>query len=179
MPWHHASRSIFQFKPRLFSTLKIRGNPDNSAKIPGRGVTKLFWLCFIWTLKRHSVDSAGSISRHAPCPADQMMRTTSGSMGSGLLIHTISANNWPKKDELSSFPSLILQIMTDGYQSSDEDVQEYEPTSSDGKSGQVASGEIGRWNGILSKLLTTIRSHVPLGYEDETGFHTGIVSPEK
>jgi hypothetical protein len=95
------------------------------------------------------------------------------------LIHTIFLKNWPKKDELSSFPSPILQTMTDGHRSSDEDVQENGATSSDGKSGQVESGEIGRWKGILSKFLATIRSHVPLGYEDETGFHTGIVSPEK
>jgi len=69
--------------------------------------------------------------------------------------------------------------MTDGYQSSDGDVQENGPISSDDKSGQVESGEIGPWNGIIAKFLTTLRSPVPLGYEDETGFHTGIVSPEK
>lgn len=69
--------------------------------------------------------------------------------------------------------------MANGYQSSDGDVQEDGPTSGDGKPGHPVSGEISRWNGIISKFLTTIRSHVPLGYEDETGFHTGIMSPEK
>jgi len=69
--------------------------------------------------------------------------------------------------------------MTDGYQSSDGDVQGNGPASSDDKSWQVESGEVGHWNGIIGELLTTLRSHVPLGYEDETGFHTGIMSPEK
>jgi hypothetical protein len=69
--------------------------------------------------------------------------------------------------------------MTDGYQSSDGDVQENKPTSSDGRPGQVESGKISYWNGIIAKFLTTLRSHVPLGYEDETGFHTGNMSPEK
>jgi hypothetical protein len=69
--------------------------------------------------------------------------------------------------------------MTDGYQSADGDVQENEPTSSDDKSGYVKPGNISYWNGIIAKFLTTLRSHVPLGYEDETGFHTGIMSPEK
>ncbi|MGD0087065.1 MAG: hypothetical protein ABSC24_08045 [Verrucomicrobiota bacterium] len=69
--------------------------------------------------------------------------------------------------------------MTDGYQSLDGDVQENGPTSSGGRSGHVESGKIGHWNGIIAEFLTTLRSHVPLGYEDETGFHTGIMSPEK
>lgn len=69
--------------------------------------------------------------------------------------------------------------MANGYQSSDGDVQEDAPTSGDGEPGHIKSEQISHCNGIISKLLTTIRSHVPLGYEDETGFHTGIMSPEK
>ncbi len=69
--------------------------------------------------------------------------------------------------------------MADGYQSSGGDVQENEPASSDGKPGHVESGEPRHWGGIFSKFLVIIRSRVPLGYEDETGFHTGIMSPEK
>jgi hypothetical protein len=68
--------------------------------------------------------------------------------------------------------------MTDGYQSSDGDVQRARPFSCGGKRGHVESGEIGHWNGIIAKFLAVLRSHVPLGYEDETGFHTGM-SPEK
>ena len=69
--------------------------------------------------------------------------------------------------------------MTDAYQSSGGDVQENKPTSSDDKFGYVESGKISYWNGIITKFLTILRSHVPLGYEDETGFHTGNMSPEK
>jgi hypothetical protein len=68
--------------------------------------------------------------------------------------------------------------MGTGYQSSEGDVQQDKPSSCSDKPGHVESGKIGHWNGIISKFLTTIRSHVPLGYEDETGFHTGRMSPE-
>ncbi len=69
--------------------------------------------------------------------------------------------------------------MADGYHSSDQDVQENGPPSSDGEPGHFESAENRHWSGILSKFLIIIRSRVPLGYEDETGFHTGIMSPEK
>jgi hypothetical protein len=69
--------------------------------------------------------------------------------------------------------------MVNGYQSSEGDIQQSEPSHHSDKPGHVESGKIGYWNGVLSTFLTTIRSHVPLGYEDETGFHTGRMSPEK
>jgi hypothetical protein len=69
--------------------------------------------------------------------------------------------------------------MATGYQSSDRDVSRSEPLSRSGKLGHVQSGKIGHWDGIIAKFLVTIRSHVPLGYEDETGFHVGIMSPEE
>jgi len=28
--------------------------------------------------------------------------------------------------------------------------------------------------GILTKLRATIENHIPLGYQDETGFHFGV-----
>jgi hypothetical protein len=68
--------------------------------------------------------------------------------------------------------------MTDDYQSPDRDVQRDESLSC-GDTGRVESGEIERWNGIFAKFLAVIRSCVPLGYEDETGFHVGVMSPEK
>jgi hypothetical protein len=69
--------------------------------------------------------------------------------------------------------------MTDDYPSSDGNDQRDEPSSFDGNRGQVESGKIEPRNGIITRLLAAIRSHVPLGYEDETGFHVGITSPEK
>jgi hypothetical protein len=29
-------------------------------------------------------------------------------------------------------------------------------------------------SGIVAKLLKAIRMEIPIGYEDETGFHTGV-----
>jgi hypothetical protein len=69
--------------------------------------------------------------------------------------------------------------MATGYQSSDGDVQRDGPASSGGDPGQVKSVGIRHWNEIIARFLALIRSHVPLGYEDETGFHVGIMSPEK
>ena len=69
--------------------------------------------------------------------------------------------------------------MADENQSSDRNVQRDESLSCGGDPGHVESGEIGYRDGIIAMLLAAIRSHVPLGYEDETGFHVGVMSPEK
>jgi hypothetical protein len=69
--------------------------------------------------------------------------------------------------------------MATGYQPVDRDVSRSEPLSRSGNPGHVQSGEIGHWDGIIAKFLATIRSRVPLGYEDKTGFHVGIMSPEE
>jgi len=69
--------------------------------------------------------------------------------------------------------------MTDDYPSSDRNDQRDEPSSFDGNRGQVESSTLGSGNGIITRFLAAIRSRVPPGYEDETGFHVGTVSPEE
>jgi hypothetical protein len=34
-----------------------------------------------------------------------------------------------------------------------------------------------RRNGLLARLHASIANHVPVGYEDETGFHIGMKTP--
>jgi hypothetical protein len=63
--------------------------------------------------------------------------------------------------------------MTDGYQFRDRKVRP------DGDTGHAPTEEFGSLAGIIAKFRAAIRSRVPLGYEDETGFHVGIMSPEK
>jgi hypothetical protein len=65
--------------------------------------------------------------------------------------------------------------MTDDYQSSDRNVQRDGPLSGSGDPGE---GFL-HLAGIIAKFRAAIWSHVPLGYEDETGFHVGVMSPEK
>ena len=62
MPWHNIPREVIPLKFHLFKSLETRQNPDISAKIPNQSATKLCWLCFIWTLKCHSVDSVSGKS---------------------------------------------------------------------------------------------------------------------
>jgi hypothetical protein len=69
--------------------------------------------------------------------------------------------------------------MTDDYPLSDRNDQRDEPSSFDGNDGQVESSRMGSGKGIIARFFAAIRSHVPPGYEDETGFHVGTVSPEK
>ena len=33
--------------------------------------------------------------------------------------------------------------------------------------------------GIIAKLKNAVKFEIPMGYQDETGFHTGVKSPEK
>jgi hypothetical protein len=63
--------------------------------------------------------------------------------------------------------------MSDGYQFQDGKVRP------DGDTGHGQAEECGSLAGIIAKFRAAIRSRVPLGYEDETGFHVGIMSPEK
>jgi hypothetical protein len=30
------------------------------------------------------------------------------------------------------------------------------------------------FNGIMSKLRSAVEAHIPVGYQDETGFHRGV-----
>jgi hypothetical protein len=69
--------------------------------------------------------------------------------------------------------------MTGDYRSSDRDVQRDRLLSSIGDLGQVESVEFGQWTGIIAKFRAAIRSLVPLGYEDEAGFHVGVMSSEE
>jgi len=33
--------------------------------------------------------------------------------------------------------------------------------------------------GLITKLLNAVKINVPVGYQDETGFHTGVKSDDK
>jgi hypothetical protein len=34
-------------------------------------------------------------------------------------------------------------------------------------------------SGIIAKLLNAVKMQIPIGYQDETGFHTGVKRVEK
>jgi hypothetical protein len=34
-------------------------------------------------------------------------------------------------------------------------------------------------SGIIAKLLNAVKMQIPMGYQDETGFHTGVKRAEK
>jgi hypothetical protein len=41
------------------------------------------------------------------------------------------------------------------------------------------TGQLSGVTGIIAKLRAALKSRVPLGYEDETGFHTGAIPSEE
>ncbi len=65
----------------------------------------------------------------------------------------------------------LLKNMTTGSQRSDEGNKRNEPTSSRGRIAGVYLF------GMITWLLTPILDRMPLGYEDEVGFHLGARSP--
>lgn len=49
----------------------------------------------------------------------------------------------------------------------------------DGNAGHAQALGDGYLEGIFSKFRAVLQSCIPLGYEDETGFHVGVMSSEE
>jgi hypothetical protein len=63
--------------------------------------------------------------------------------------------------------------MTDGYHLLDRNAQQ------DREVGHIQPEKFGYLGGIIEKFRAAFQSRIPLGYEDETGFHIGVMSPEE
>jgi hypothetical protein len=63
--------------------------------------------------------------------------------------------------------------MCDGCQFPDADARR------DTSARHAQAGEFPYLAGIIAKFRAAFRSRVPLGYEDETGFHLGVMSSEE
>jgi hypothetical protein len=60
----------------------------------------------------------------------------------------------------------------------DESIMHKPATTLHGPAPDAAKGEP-RFRGIVSKLRNVVRIEIPAGYEDETGFHTGVNQGEE
>ena len=63
--------------------------------------------------------------------------------------------------------------MTDGHRFSDRTSQR------DDDAEHAPASQLRYVTRIIAKLRAALKSRVPLGYEDETGFHTGAIPSEE
>jgi len=87
----------------------------------------------------------------------------------------ISAKDPPKDGELILNSNFKNRLMTACDQLTGRDVRPDAPPHRINDRDWTEVGEAAQSHGIFPKLLAAIRPHVPLGYEDETGFHEGVM----
>jgi hypothetical protein len=63
--------------------------------------------------------------------------------------------------------------MIDGHRSSDRTGQ------GDDHADRSLASQLSYLTGIIAKLRAALKSRIPLGYEDDTGFHIGATSSEE